>query len=364
MIVTIIGSNGFIGSNLVLNLSDDQRVDKLFQITSKSSSNDLKHAVDRSDVVINLAGVNRSENDQDFIDINVKFAKTVAQYVLNSNQCKKLIHSSSLHAGRSDVYGKSKEEGENEIKKILNNSSKEVFIERFPGVFGKNSKPNYNSVISTFCHNLANELEIRVDDPKKIIKIAYIDDVVGHIKNLIFSSNYSEPLNPIYEESVGNISKHLKDISNKDNFIPNLGNDLVKKLHATYLSYLNPASFTKDLEVHEDKRGAFSEIVKTSHGGQFSYVIANPGETRGMHYHHTKTEKFLVLSGKASFKQKNMFTGKVYEFILDEKKPKTIDSIPGYTHSIENIGKGKLIAVIWCNEIFDESRPDTYYKEI
>ena len=364
MNLTIVGSSGFIGSNLTLDLTDDKRLNALFKITSESSRSDLEDAITNSHAVVNLAGINRSQEDQDFFNVNVEFAKVVAQLVKDSDKCETLIYLSSIHAGRSDVYGQSKEQGEQEIKRILDQSSKNLFIERFPGIFGKNAKPNYNSVISTFCHNLANGLEIKINDPEHKIKIAYIDDVIEHLKNLIFKEKYSKPLSPIYEATVGEIAQHLSDISNDDNFIPNVGNELVKKLHSTYLFYLKPERFVKNLKVHEDKRGAFAEIVKTSNGGQFSYVIANPGETRGMHYHHTKTEKFLVLYGKALFKQKNMFTGEIHEFILEENKPKTIDSIPGYTHSIENIGQGKMIAVIWCNEIFDESRPDTFYEEI
>lgn len=364
MNITIIGSNGFIGSNLSLSLEDESSFEKLFKITTKSPRKELKTAINSSEIVINLAGVNRSKSDDDFIDVNVNFAREIATMVSKSPKTQKLLYASSAHAGRDDIYGKTKFQGEEAVKEILKKTNKEYLIERFPGIFGKNCKPYYNSVVATFCYNIANGKENIIDDPSAEINICYIDDVIAYIRKRITRQDKEIKLEPVYSIRVGDLDSKIKLIANSENFIPDMGCSLTKKLHATYLFYKKPNDFVTDLIVHEDIRGSFSEIVKTEKGGQFSFVTANPGQKRGVHYHHTKTEKFLVLSGKAIFKQKNLFTGEVYEFFLDSDTPKTIDSIPGHVHSIENVGDEKLIAVIWCNEIFDKDNPDTFFREM
>ena len=363
MNVCILGSEGFIGSNLYLSLTDDKRAKEIFKITSSSSIDDLSKAINDSDVIVHLAGVNRSDNESDFFEVNVNFTKIVVEKFCNSKKAKKLIFSSSKHAGRNDAYGKTKIDAEKILEKANKNSDKEISILRLPGIFGKNCKPNYNSVVATFCHRVANDLDLDIHDPDKEIEIAYIDDLIKLINYYIFDGGREKELTPIYSIKLKDLANDITVIANKDNFIPDLNNNFLKKLHATFLYYKKPEDIVTKLKVNEDKRGAFAEIVKTKSGGQFSYVTAHPGETRGIHYHHTKTEKFLVVYGKAKFRQKNMFNGNIIECILDHNDPKTVDSIPGYVHSIENIGDGMLIAVIWCNEIFNKDKPDTFQRK-
>ena len=368
MKILVTGSKGFIGKNLVYKLKENKKY-KLFEYVKGDDLIDLEEKLDKSDFLIHLAGENRTQNLNEFKLNNIDLTKNICKTIKKIKKEIPIIFTSSIQVFNNSPYGKSKKEAENILYELYVKSNNPIRIYRLPGVFGKWCKPQYNSVVSTFCYLISRNKEITISDPKKKIKLIFIDDLVDELYNSISSTINSFSfgrVDPIYELTIEELAKNLRKFykSRAELTIENVGTGFQRKLYSTYLSYLPISNCSYKLPLHSDERGKFVEILKTKNSGQFSYFTAGPGITRGGHYHHTKSEKFLVLKGKAKFKFRNLQSGQLEEIYTSDKEPTIVESIPGWSHDIKNIGKDDLIVFLWANEIFDREKPDTYKHEL
>ncbi len=364
MNILITGSKGFIGSNLKLFLIE--RGHTVLEYYKGSSLDSLSSNIENADQIVHLAGVNRSISDEDFIESNIELSKKLLELVLKNKRKIPIIFSSTIHSGRKDIYGQTKKVANNLFEKFASENQSPLTILNLPNVFGKWCRPNYNSVIATFCHKIARNEEIEIHDAKAEIKCVYIDDVL----NLIYETILAPPEGFLskeiktYEIEVGKLAKILYgfyELRDSHEICSLTG--LNKYLYSTYLSNIPTSDFSYSLNKNTDERGFFSEILRTEESGQFSVFTALPGITRGGHYHHTKTEKFLVIKGKALFNFKNMNTEETYQLEVDDRNLLIVDTVPGWAHDIKNIGESELVVFLWANEKFDDKRPDTYVAE-
>ncbi|WP_373034646.1 NAD-dependent epimerase/dehydratase family protein [Sulfurimonas sp.] len=367
MKILITGSNGFIAKNLIEHLKRDSDI-ILYLYSKKDSPSILEAYVKEVDFIFHLAGVNRPKNVNEFYKGNSDLTKTIADILISSNKNTPILLSSSTQANLNNDYGKSKLEAENLLINYAKKTSTNVYIYRLPNVFGKWSKPNYNSVISTWCHNIANNLEIQVNDKDVELNLVYIDDVVkSFIKKLDNKTDEKYiHLDIVYKKTLGQIEELLYQFKNNREtlVIPAVASGFERALYATYLSYLSMNDFSYTLKGHKDDRGTFYEILKTLDSGQFSLSTTAPGIKRGDHYHHTKNEKFLVVKGKAIIEFKHILTNEIISYRVDDKKMQVVEMIPGYSHNIKNIGDEEMILLIWANECYDVNNPDTYYLKV
>lgn len=368
MKVLITGAEGFIGKNLQLHLAerDNLGIETLIRHDSLA---DLPVKLENVDFVFHLAGVNRPQNPEEFRTGNTDLTTELIQAIEKTGRSIPIVYSSSIQAELNNPYGESKRLAEDELLDFSKRTGVPVFIFRLPNVFGKWSKPNYNSVVATFCHNIARGLPIQINDATAKLHLVYVDDVIKRFVSILDASD--EPsrvceVSPIYEITLGEVAAKIKAYyDSRDNLVTeSVGVGLDRALHATYLSFLEPNDFSYDLVKHEDPRGVFVEMLKTKDSGQFSFFTAHPGITRGGHYHHTKTEKFLVLKGRALFKFRNVVTDEYYEITTTDDKPQVVETVPGWTHDITNIGDDEMIVMLWANEIFDKEQPDTYARAL
>ena len=370
MKVIITGSDGFIGKNLIFSLKESQNFE-LMLFNRDSKIEHLYEHLDDAELIIHLAGENRPKDENQYNKANVDLTKYICDAALQSKKKIPIIFSSSTQATENNKYGISKLRAEKVLEEYANSSQAPVIAIRLCGVFGKWSKPNYNSVISTFCNNIANNLPIEINDPNKILKLSYIDDVVAMIKNKILNIKEFYGFNLLHSETI--YEKKLKYIaetiisfkeSRSNLMINNVGIGFERALYSTYLSYLKPEDFIYNLKENKDERGVFVEMLKTTDSGQFSFFTAHPGITRGGHYHHSKNEKFLVLKGKARFCFRNIISDEKFEIFCSDKKAQVVDTVPGWSHDITNIGNEDMVVMLWANEIFDKNNPDTYVHKI
>ena len=367
MKVLITGSNGFIAKNLIEHLKRDEDIE-LYLFSKKDSVNLLEAYVREVDFIFHLAGVNRPQNVNEFYEGNSNLTKIIVDTLKLAKKTTPIVLSSSTQAELNNDYGKSKLEAEElvlDYKKITN---AKIFIYRLPNVFGKWSKPNYNSVISTWCYNIANDFEIQVNDKDAVLNLVYVDDVVrSFIEKLegSYTDDYCE-INTVYRKSLGEIEELLYEFkeNRKTLVIPNVASGFERALYATYLSYLPTNNFSYELKGHEDNRGTFYEILKTLNSGQFSLSTTAPGVKRGSHYHHTKNEKFLVVKGEALIEFRHIVTNEKVSYKVSDKKMEVVEMIPGYTHNIKNIGNEEMVLFLWANENYDDNNPDTYFLEV
>jgi len=282
-----------------------------------------------------------------------------------------VVFTSSIQAKADNKYGSTKRAAEDALLALRKHNGNPVFIYRLPNVFGKWARPNYNSAVATFCYNVARELPIQINDPSAVIRMVYVDNVVDSFITLMegvlqsdtcFDTPYVE-VNPEYQIIVGELANQVKRFkATRDNLITEpVGKGLIRALYSTYVSYLPPERFAYKVEQHVDSRGIFVEMLKTPDAGQFSFFTAHPGITRGGHYHHSKTEKFLVIKGKACFRFRHILTSEFYELFTSGEKSEIIEMVPGWTHDITNIGDDELICMLWANEVFDRDKPDTFF---
>ena len=370
MKVIITGSDGFIGKNLIFSLKESQN----FELVLFNRDSKIEHLYDHLDdaeLIIHLAGENRPKDENQYDKVNVDLTKYICDAALQSKKKIPIIFSSSTQATENNKYGISKLRAEKVLEEYADSSQAPVIAIRLCGVFGKWSKPNYNSVISTFCNNIAKNLPIEINDSNKILKLSYIDDVVAMIKNKIFNIKEFYGFNLLHSEII--YEKKLKYIaetiisfkeSRSNLMINNVGTGFERALYSTYLSYLKPEDFIYNLKENKDERGVFVEMLKTIDSGQFSFFTAHPGITRGGHYHHSKNEKFLVLKGKARFCFRNIISDEKFEIFCSDKKAQVVDTVPGWSHDITNIGNEDMVVMLWANEIFDKNNPDTYAHKI
>lgn len=368
--ILITGSEGFVGKNLKLSIERAFPEINILQFSKLNNEFDLEEYINSSDLIFHLAGSNRPPNVEEFYDVNEKLTQKICNLIIKSQKNIPIIFSSSIQAKENNDYGKSKLAAEKLLLELSKRNNSNVYIYRLTNLFGKWCKPNYNSVVATFCYNIIRDIDIRVDDPKTIIELTYIDDVIDEFLNIISSSQkmeYPIYISKTYKISLEELVTLIKDIKSNRNehIVDGVGKGFRRALYATYLSYLNPKHFISNLKTNNDERGNFVEMVKTIDSGQVSFFSAYPGVTRGSHFHHTKNEKFLVIAGNAKFRFKNMNNKEeYYEFIVDGNNPQVIETIPGWAHDITNIGESTMLVMLWANEIFDEKSPDTFWEEL
>lgn len=371
MKLLITGADGFVAKNLRLRLRERKDV----EVTCFTRANEPSelHALLRDvDFVFHLAGVNRPQDPQEFITGNRNLTEALSQALAaeadSSGRRIPVVYSSSTQAEQDNQYGYSKRSAEAALRTVAASHQIPVHIFRLPNVFGKWSRPNYNSAVATFCHNIARGLPIQINDAAARITLVYVDDVIDHFMQLMDSADGQAGAQdfavvvPQYTVSVGELASQIQAFrDSRDTLtIDRVGTGFTRALYATYVSYLPVDAFAYSLPQHGDPRGVFVEMLKTPDAGQFSFFTAHPGITRGGHYHHTKTEKFLVIKGEARFRFRHMQTGETHELVTVGSKPQVVETVPGWTHDITNIGQEEMIVMLWANEVFDRARPDTY----
>jgi len=364
MKILVTGSNGFIAKNLIQFLSEKSDIE-ILKFHRNSTESELKQFVLNADWIVHLAGVNRPLNEQEFIEGNITLTQKIADILKQAKKQTSIILSSSIQAERDNAYGQSKLGGEQVLLELQQQQGNPVYVCRLANVFGKWSRPNYNSAVATFCYNTTNDLPIQIHDENAMIRLVYVDDVVESFWNIIQGVQHVEQvfaIQPEYQISVGDLAKTLAGFkqSRESLITDRVGTGLTRALYSTYLSFLKPEQFDYSVPKYGDQRGVFVEMLKTPDAGQFSYFTAHPGITRGGHYHHSKTEKFLVIKGKALFKFKHVVTGEFYELETCGDEPRIVETVPGWTHDITNIGDDEMVVMLWANEIFDREKPDTY----
>jgi UDP-2-acetamido-2,6-beta-L-arabino-hexul-4-ose reductase len=369
--VLITGANGFVGKNLQLHLAERKYV-QVVCFTRGDALAQLPALLQGVDFVFHLAGVNRPQDPKEFTTGNVDLTQALCQAVCAVAEAtgKKvpIVYTSSIQAVRDNPYGHSKREAEDALRAAARSHQVPVHIFRLPNVFGKWCKPNYNSAVATFCHNIARDLPIHVHDPAAPVSLVYVDDVIESFMQLMDGADATAgpdefaTVAPQYTTTVGELARQIQAFkdSRATLMTERVGTGLVRALYATYVSYLPVESFAYAVPQYADPRGVFVEMLKTPDAGQFSFFTAPPGITRGGHYHHSKTEKFLVIKGQARFKFEHMQTGQVHELVTTGEKPEIVETVPGWTHDVTNIGTTEMIVMLWANEVFDRARPDTF----
>ena len=379
MKILVTGSNGFVGKNLVASLynikdgKDKTRpnlvIEEIYEFDINTRDELLDEYCSKCDFVFNLAGVNRPLNTRDFMDGNYGFASKLLDLLKKYNNNCSVMLSSSIQAEMDNDYGKSKLEGEKLFFNYAENNDIKVLIYRFPNLFGKWCKPNYNSVIATWCYNYANDLPIQVSDYNKELELCYIDDVIKEMLDALEGKEHKKGkycyVPVTYKKTLGNIVDILDSfvIQPKTLIIPEIpSNSFEKKLYSTYLSYLPKDKIKYELKTNKDDRGSFTELLKTNNAGQFSVNISKPNITKGQ---HSKWEFFIVVKGEALIQMRKIGTSEILEFNVSDKKIEAVHMLPGYTHNIINKSNtDELITLMWANEIFDSNNPDTYAEEV
>lgn len=374
--ILITGAKGFIGRNLSVRLSALGHTNLLlFDVDSPQNS--LEDFARKAAFVFHLAGVNRPQQPEEFFSGNAGLTTLLLGFLTASGKRAPLVFSSTAQVGNNSDYAKSKKTAEDAVFAYGKGLDIPVFVYRLPGVFGKWSRPNYNTVVATFCHNIARGLPLDVRDPAFSLALCYVDDVVdsfmAHLspKNPQFAEILRKDgnfyaLEPTYEVTLGWLSGTVRSFAHtrKSLSLPDLSDSLTRKLWATYLSFIPQDECIYPLNTHTDERGGFTEFIRTHEHGQVSVNVAKPGITKGKHWHDTKNEKFLVVSGKAIIKLRTMGTQNVQEYAVDAEKLQVVDIPPGTAHSIENVGSADLVTIIWASEPFNPEKPDTYFEEV
>jgi UDP-2-acetamido-2,6-beta-L-arabino-hexul-4-ose reductase len=300
---------------------------------------------------------------------NLGVTEALCATLASSGRRVPIVFASSVQAVLDNPYGRSKRAAEDVLLRYSRDTGASVYLLRLPNVFGKWCRPHYNSVVATFCHQIARGLPITIHDSTTPLRLLHVDDLVNALISLLASPakpNDFVEVTPIHETTVGETARMLEGFaeSRKSLLIPRVGIGLPRALYSTYISYLPTESFAYEVPRHADPRGVFVEMLKTPDCGQFSYFTARPGVTRGEHYHHTKTEKFLVLRGKARFCFRNVDSGETHDLTTHGGEALIVETVPGWAHNIVNVGDDELVVMLWANEIFDRARPDTVAMKV
>lgn len=369
MKILITGSNGFIAKNLISELHN-RGYRHIYRFDRETDRELLAEYTRDCDFVFHLAGVNRPRDESEYMEGNYGFTSELLGFLTSNKNACPIMLASSIQAELDNPYGKSKKAGEDLLFAYGRETGARVLVYRLPNVFGKWCRPNYNSVIATFCYNIARGLPIRIHDPNVVLRLVYIDDVVDELINAL---NGCETRNEdfcvvptVYTASLKEIADliHSFKRSRENLSVPDLSVPFVKRLYSTYLSYLPSDAFAYDLKMNIDARGSFTEFIRTVDRGQVSVNISKPGITKGNHWHHTKNEKFLVVSGKGVIRFRKIDSNEVIEYYVSGDKLQVVDIPPGYTHNIENLGETDMVTLMWANEPFYPDNPDTYYLEV
>lgn len=373
MKVLITGADGFIGRNLQLHLSERKGID-VIRFTRDHDFAQLPALLQGTDFVFHLAGINRPQDPREFITGNVDLTQALCRAVVErskaSGKAIPVVYTSSTQAERDNPYGRSKRQAEEVLQEAASGGAFPLRILRLPNVFGKWCKPNYNSGVATFCHNIARGLPIEIHDPAAAVTLVYVDDVIEHFMDLLSSADSMDSgdpglfatVVPQYTSTVGELVSQIQSFKDSRTtlMVGHVGTGLTRALYSTYMSYLPVDAFSYTVPQYADPRGVFVEMLRTPDAGQFSFFTAHPGITRGGHYHHTKTEKFLVIKGRARFKFRHMQSGHTHEIVSLGERPEIVETVPGWTHDVTNIGADEMVVMLWANETFDRSKPDTF----
>ena len=367
--ILITGSNGFVGKNLIAELKN-RGFNDLFEYDIDTSDELLDKYAEECEFVFHLAGVNRPQNESEFMEGNFGFTTTLLNKLKEYNNKAPILISSSIQAELDNPYGRSKKAGEDCMFDYSKQTGAKVFVYRLPNVFGKCCRPNYNSAVATFCNNIANDLPIKINDRSTVMNLVYIDDVIDAFINAMQgneSKNEDFCYVPItHTTTLGEITDMINSFkeNRKTLNVPNVSNELEKKLYSTYLSYLPKDQFSYPLKMNIDERGSFTEIIKTLDSGQISVNISKPGITKGNHWHHTKNEKFVVVSGKGLIQFRKIGTSEVIDYHVSGENIEVVDIPTGYTHNIINEGDTDLVTFMWANEPFNPDKPDTFFEKV
>lgn len=369
MKVLITGANGFIGKNLTQALSRDPQFD-IIGFDTQHSDTELIHFLQEADIIFHLAGVNRPQTEDEFFAGNVDLTSRICDQLLAEKRSTPLILSSSIQVERDNPYGISKRQAEEVVAAYSAASGAYTVIYRLPNVFGKWCRPNYNSVVATFCHNIAHDLPITISNRRYELSLVHVDDVaaafVSEAAKLPASGLHYGEVNPVHTMTLGDLADTIVAFrqSRQSLQVPRFDDPLTHKLYGTFLSYLEPDDFAYDLQQRCDPRGRLAEFVKQASFGQIFVSRTVPGITRGNHFHDVKTEKFLVLEGDALIRFRSVLDDEVIVYPVSGKDFRVVDIPPGYIHSIENVGEGELVTLFWASEIFDPERPDTVWEDV
>jgi UDP-2-acetamido-2,6-beta-L-arabino-hexul-4-ose reductase len=367
--ILVTGSAGFVGKNLVetLRLRDDVAL-TTFDIEDDAAV--LTAALAKVDFVFHLAGVNRPQNEEEFRTGNTGLTEQIVTQLQQQGRSVPVLLCSSTQAALDNPYGASKRQAEEAVFAYAKATSAQVFVFRLPNLFGKWCRPNYNSAVATFCHNIANDLPIQVNDPNYTLTLAYIDDVVSAFiaaleGNATIGEGYAV-VEPVHTIALGAVTEllHSFKASRNDLSVCDMTDPLAKKLYSTYLSYLPTDGFSYPLKMNVDDRGSFSEFIRTPDRGQVSVNISKPGITKGNHWHHTKNEKFLVVSGTGVIRFRKIGSEEIIEYAVSGEKLEVVDIPTGYTHNISNTGESDMVTVMWVNEPFNPEVPDTFFEPV
>lgn len=369
MKILVTGAKGFVGKNLIAQLQNKGYTD-IFQYDINSDKSLLEKYTKECEFVFHLAGVNRPKDDSEFMKGNFGFTSELLGLLKKNNNKAPVLITSSIQAKKDNPYGISKKAGEDLLFDYNKETGAKVLVYRFSNLFGKWSRPNYNTVVATFCYNIANDLDIQISNPDAELELCYIDDVLDEFSRAIKGSETKNGkyccVPVVHNIKLGDLAETIRSFkkSRSDLSIPNMENELTKKLYSTYLSFLPQDKFSYDLKMNKDNRGSFTEFIRTVASGQVSVNVSKPGITKGNHWHHTKNEKFVVVSGEGLIRFRNIGTDKIIEYKVSGEKMEVVDIPTGYTHSIVNIGENDLVTIMWVNECFDPEKPDTFYLEV
>lgn len=381
MNILVTGAKGFVGQNLcaeLYNIRDGKanipelsgKICDIYEYDMDTDPSLLDEFCQKTDFVFNLAGVNRPEDPKEFMEGNWGFAATLLDTLKkHGNACPVMI-SSSTQAMLDNPYGESKRAGEQLMRKYSRETGARVLIYRFPNLFGKWCRPNYNSALATFCHNIAHDLPITVNDSTVVLKLIYIDDLVAELISSLTGKEHCNgdfcevPI--VHTVTLGRVVALIQSFkaSRETLHVPDMSDSFTRKLYSTYLSYLPRDQFRYPLKMNVDHRGSFTEMLRTTDRGQVSVNISRPHIVKGQHWHHSKNEKFLVVSGNGVIRFRHIHKDEVIEYFVSGDKLEVIDIPTGYTHNIENLGDTDMVTLMWCNEPFDPQKPDTYYLEV
>ncbi len=371
--ILITGANGFVGKNLTERLKA-KGYSNLMLFDVNSSDEQLAEYTKKAEFVFHLAGVNRPKSNDEFYTGNTDLTKRLLELLKQNDNKAPVLLSSSTQAALENDYGKSKKQAEELVFSHGENFSESVFVFRLSGVFGKWCRPSYNSVVATFCHNIANDLPIEIRDENYTFPLVYIDDVVNSFISALENENalkkdehnFSSVNGDEYTVSLKQLADTIYSFkeSRKNLSVANMQNAFEKKLYSSYLSYLPKDNFAYDLKMMSDERGSFTEFLRTNDRGQVSINITKPGIVKGNHWHDTKNEKFLVVKGKAVIRFRKIGSNEIIEYNVSGEHLKVVDIPVGYTHNIENIGIEDLVTVMWVNEPFNPDIPDTIYEPV
>ena len=369
MKILVTGAKGFVGKNLIAELKN-RGYNDIFKFDIDTDKSFLDKYAQKCEFVFHLAGVNRPKDEKEFMEGNFGFTSELLGLLKKHDNKAPVLITSSIQAERDNPYGKSKRAGEELLFNYSKETGAKVLVYRLSNLFGKWSRPNYNTVVATYCYNTARGLDIQINNPDAELTLCYIDDVLDEFIKALQGNptkNGDYCCVPItHKIKLGELAERIRSFKeSRENLnIPNMEDVLTKKLYSTYLSFLPEDRFSYDLNMHCDDRGSFTEFIRTLERGQVSVNVSKPGITKGNHWHHTKNEKFLVVSGEGLIRFRNINSDNIIEYRVSGQKLEVVDIPTGYTHSIVNVGNTDMVTIMWANECFDPEKPDTYYLEV